>query len=271
MTIILFHGLGSSRKAIQYTYDETTGYVKNNFVKQLEKIDNVYIPEIPYANLYYYSEDIETSKKYEKIDKLDYDDLTLDKYITKLYKSIDKNKYTEPYILMASSHGIYYACEFAKQYKNKVKCIVSLDGSWVTNELNKKRLLNWKNKGKSIPKIPNQKTLDLILEKVKSEKNNGQYIQLIFDYVRGTHTKFVIKQDYEKIKLPFVTFRDYNSNPKNDKIMTDHNENVLQENKILSKYNNNIIYILLDASHIIWEKENYKNTILNTIRMIKNN
>jgi len=152
MTIILFHGLGSSKKQLNYIGD----YIKSDFVKQLEKIDKVYIPEIPYTNVYYYGEDKKMSKLYNPINKLNYDDLSLNKYITNLYKSLDKNKYPAPYIVIGSSHGIYHACEFARQFPKKVKYIVSLDGSWITNELNKKRLLNWKNKGKIIPKISNQ-------------------------------------------------------------------------------------------------------------------
>ena len=262
MTIILFHGLGSSKKQLNYINNK-----KSDFVKQLEKIDKVYIPEIPYTNVYYYGEDKKMGKLYKKIDKLNYDDLSLDKYITNLYKSLDNNKYPAPYIVMGSSHGIYHACEFARQFPNKVNYIVSLDGSWITNELNKKRLLNWKNKEKIIPKISNQKELDDIINKIKSEKNNTVYIKMIFDYVRGTHTKFVIKQKYEKLKTPFITFRDYNSDTKDDKEMIDHNNNVIQENNILSKYKNNIIYVLLDASHIIWSKDNYKKTIIDTIYM----
>ena len=36
MTIILFHGLGSSKKLMNYIYDNK--YIKNDFIKQLEKI-----------------------------------------------------------------------------------------------------------------------------------------------------------------------------------------------------------------------------------------
>ena len=267
MTIILFHGLGSSRKQLNYIGN----HVKSDFIKQLEKIDKVFIPEIPYTNVYYYGEDKKMSKLYNPIDKLKYDDLSLDKYITKLYNSLDKNKYPAPYIVMGSSHGIYHSYEFAKQFPNKVKYIVSLDGSWITNKLNKKRLLNWKKKGKIIPKISNQKILDEIINKIKSEKDNSKYISMIFDYVRAMHTKFVIKQDYENLKTPCITFRDYTSDTNNDNTIIEHNNNVIEENNILSNYINQIIYVLLDASHMIWSKDNYKKTIIDTIKMIKNN
>jgi len=267
MTIIFFHGLGSSKKQLNYAYKDNK-YIKSDFIKQLQKIDDVYIPTIPYTNVYYYGEHKQMSKLYEPLEYLDYNDLMLDKYITKLYKSLDKTNMKQPYILLASSHGIYYACEFFRQYKDKVKCIVSLDGSWITNKLNKKRLSNWKKKGKIIPKINNQKTLDDIMDKIKNEKDNSVYIQMIFDYVRGIHTKFAIKQNYEKLNVSFITFRDYESNPKDN--FNEHNINVLEENKILSKYSNHLIYIMLDASHAIWTNDNYKNTIIKTIKTLAN-
>ena len=103
MTIILFHGLGCSKKSINYFYNGKI-YNKNNFIKLLEKIDTVYIPEIPYTNVYYYSEYTIMKPMYKPINVLNYDDLLLDKYITNLYNSMDKKVYKAPYIVMGHSH-----------------------------------------------------------------------------------------------------------------------------------------------------------------------
>lgn len=91
---------------------------------------------------------------------------------------------------------------------------------------------------------------------------------MIESYIRGTHTKFCIKQNYEKMNIPFITFRDFNSDVKDDIIMKQFNDMVLQENNILSKYTNHIIYVLLDATHEIWLNDNYKNTIIQTLRLL---
>jgi predicted esterase len=267
MTIILFHGLGSSKKLLNYIYNGKK-YNKNDFIKLLKKIDTVYIPKIPYTDVYYYSEHALMKSMFKPIDSLNYDSLSLDKHVANLYDLMDKQKYKAPYIVMGHSHGIYYACEFAKQHEKEVKCIVSLDGSWITNELNKQRLMRWKDKGKIIPKINNQKTLDDIVDKIKNEKDNSKYISMIFDYVRGTHTKFCIKRNYEKLNIPFITFRDFNSDVKDDVIMKQHNNMTLQENNILSKYTNHIVYVLLDATHEIWLHDNYKNTIIQTLKTL---
>jgi len=54
---------------------------------------------------------------YKPITTIDYDNLSIDKYITNLYNTLDKKIYSPPYIVMGHSNGIYYACEFAKHYK----------------------------------------------------------------------------------------------------------------------------------------------------------
>lgn len=268
MTIIFFHGLGSSPKLVNYFYDSNNKkYNKNDFIKLLEKIDNVFIPEIPYTNIYYYSQYTIMKPMFHSVNKINIDDLSLDKFIKSLYKNIDKTKYKKPYTLIGHSHGIYYACEFAKQFKDSVKCIISLDGSWITNKLNKQRLKRWKEQNKLPFNISSQKTLDSIIDKIKNEKENEKYINMIFDFVRISHTKHCIKQNYEKLTLPFITFRDFNIDFENDTIAERHNTMVLDENKILNKNDNQIIYILLNATHELWLHNKYKNLIVKTIKL----
>uniref|UniRef100_A0A6C0EE40 Uncharacterized protein n=1 Tax=viral metagenome TaxID=1070528 RepID=A0A6C0EE40_9ZZZZ len=67
--------------------------------------------------------------------------------------------------------------------------------------------------------------------------NNDNYI---FSWIR------IIEKN-----IPFITFRDFNSNVNDDIIINQYNNSVLHENNILSKYNNHIIYILLDPTHEI--------------------
>jgi hypothetical protein len=269
MTIIFFHGLISSVKTYYNKY--------NYFIKQLEQIDVVFIPEITYNNILYYSKKKDSKLMYKPVNKLDYNDFFLDRYIKKLYNNMNKSIYKPPYIIMAHSHGIYYACEFARQYKKEIKYIISLDGSWISTKLNKQRLSNWANQGKIIKQIDNQKTLNTILDKIKNKKDNTKYIHMIFYYVRALHTKFCIKYNYEKINIPLITFRDFNldfkydmikRNDNNNKHQENNNNNALIENKILSKYKNHIIYILLDATHVVWAKDNYKDIIIKVLQFL---
>ena len=65
------------------------------------------------------------------------------------------------------------------------------------------------------------------------------FLTLIFFTVLVDNIHGQRLSNYEKIKIPFITFRDYNSDI-SDNINKEHNENVIQENEILSKYKNNI-------------------------------
>jgi hypothetical protein len=121
--------------------------------------------------------------------------------------------------------------------------------------------------GKIVTKIKNQEQLDDILHKIKTKKDNEKYINIIFDYVRWLHTKWCIKQDYKKLDTKFITFRDFNVNIQ-DNIDQEHNDMVREENKILKKCKNNMIYILLDATHMIWKYKHNKKLIIETLKLL---
>jgi methyltransferase-like protein len=50
--------------------------------------------------------------------------------------------------------------------------------------------------------------------------------------------------------------------------MKQYNNMVLQKNNISSKYTNYINYMLLDATPEIWLNDNYKDTIIQTLRLL---
>ncbi len=57
-------------------------------------------------------------------------------------------------------------------------------------------------------------------------------------------------------------------NDNNNKHQENNNNNALIENKILSKYKNHIIYILLDATHVVWANDNYKDIIIKVLQFL---
>jgi len=273
MTIIFFHGMGGSVKLSNYEYDGKK-YKKNNFIKQLQKIDKVIVANIPYTHIYYYGENKIFSKMYMPVNKLNIDDLYLDTYITKFHDLLNTKKYPSPYIVIGHSHGIYYAMEFSRQYHKKVKEIVSLDGSWITKELCENRLNNWKKKGKIVEKITSQKELDTLVELIKTTKDNTKYIQKIFDSVRYDHTLYFIKNNFpqlllKKYKIKYTVFRDFNGLPKDviNDVEQEFNLNAMKEDKILKKYKTYKIFWLLNAGHYVWFDKIYKKQIIDYLTL----
>jgi hypothetical protein len=255
MTIIFFPGIGASKKVVKYSY--------KNFYDKLNKIDKVYIADISYVNVHYYGY---SKKMYEPIKNLSIDDLDLFKITEKIYKQVKQYK---KFTLIASSHGIYFAFAFAYLYPKYVKNIISLDGSWITKELCKMRLDNWKKKGKIVKEIKTQKELDEIITNIKTQKDNNKYIQHIMDNVRLKHTKDSIKYNLAKIidKINYIVFRDFNSN-NDDEINKEHNMNAMKEHTLLLNKKNYHIHWCIDGTHMIWEKDNYKNLILGVIKSV---
>jgi len=263
MTIIFFSGLGVSTKMVNVEWINDK-YVKNNFINKLKKIDKVIIPDLQYKHvLYYQNPDTYNQKQFfTSINKLNMDDLSIEKTIQNF--KINKRK---KYIVIGHSDGIYFAMEFAKQYPNLVNEIISLDGSWITATLCKQRLINWKNKGKNVKLIKNQKQLNNIMDKIINE-NDTNSIRQIIDNKRYEHTKVCIKSKYQNIikKIKFTIFRDYNSKIKDDQDKQ-HNEYSLLENDILSKVSNKYqIFWQIDAGHGLWFNKKYKEQIVNYIK-----
>jgi hypothetical protein len=259
--IIFFPGLGASKKVVKYSYIDDK-FVKNNFVDKLNKIDKVHIADIPYVNVHYYGY---SKDMYEPINKLSLDDLDLFKITQKIYNQVKQYK---EFTLVASSHGIYFACAFAYNYPQYVKNIISLDGSWITKELCKMRLDNWKKKGKIVKEIKTQTELDDIINNIKTQKDNSKYIQMIMDFVRLKHTNDCIKYNFAKLidKINYIVFRDFNSNI-DDIINKEFNTNAMNEHNLLINKKKYHIYWLVDGTHMIWEKDYYKKFILDTIKI----
>ena len=262
MTIIFFPGLGASKKVVKYIHVNNKA-VKNNFIDKLNKIDKVYIADAPYVNVHYYSH---SKSMYEPINKLSIDDLDLFKITQKIYEQVKQYK---KFTLIASSHGIYFAFAFAYLYPKYVKNIISLDGSWITKELCKTRLDNWKKKGKIVKEIKTQKELDDIITNIKTQKDNEKYIQMIMSHVRLKHTQDCIEYNFAKLikKIDYYVFRDFNSNI-NDEIYKEFNTNAMNEHNLLINNKKYHIYWMIDGSHLIWEQENYKNLILSVVKNV---
>ena len=265
MTIIFFGGLVNSEKLMNVEYKDNK-YIKNNFIDKLSKITDVIIPDIKYKHVFHYrKDDIYGQKKYfDPIKDLTLDDLSIEKTIKNL--NFDKRK---KYILMGWSDGIYFTMEFARQYLKNVKEIISLDGSWLSVNLCKQRLINWKKKGKNVDLIKSQTKLDEIMKNI-IKNGDDKNIFKILDHKRYEHTLNCISKKYENIikDINFTIFRDYNSKIKDD-IDKQLNEYAILEDKILSKLSKKYkIFWQIDASHTLWSKEEYKKQILNYIKSI---
>lgn len=226
MPIIFFGGAGVSVKMMEVEFKDNK-YVKNDFISKLKKIDKVILPDLQYKHVYYYLGLCGQKKFYKPIKKITLDDM----FIEKTIKNFDFDK-KQKYFVIGHSDGIYYVMEFAKQYPELVKEIISLDGSWITTKLCKQRLINWKKRGKKVKLIKTQKELDNVMDKIIKNKDK-ETIMKILNHKRYEHTKVCIEKKYQNIikKIKFTIFRDYDSQNKDRQF----NEYALLEHKILSK------------------------------------
>lgn len=281
-TIILFHGIGGSSESFKYLLENDI-IKKYNLIEKLETIGIVYNKTIPYNNLIYYY-DKKYEKLYDKVDNLIYDDLFIDKYITKFYNEIDKTIYKPPYILVCHSFGILYGIEFAKQFTSKCLFIVSLDGTRFTKQnikihidkLKQKSIsretekrsgsgsLNVRSGSGCISNI-NEKKFNVLVNEITSY-NAPQNIQKILDFVLYINYKYAYKNNFEKLPIDMIIFRDIYANPITEKEIN-HNNLCNNELKKLKKINPNKItnINLPNASHFVWKIIKFRNLIVKKI------
>lgn len=260
--IILFHGLGTSKYDWKTYYNsDKKKFLNHNLLIELKKLGNVINDSVPYVNVYYYLRDENYREMYNPLNKLLLEDLDLPTYVKKYHKILIEKNIKPPYIIIAHSHGIYYAMEFVRQFKSECKFVVSLDGSWISRELCLKRKKDWKRKNKIPIPFKDQIELNHVVHQIKNNKNNQKYIDRVMNYVRYSHTLYCLKYNYQKLLIPLIIFRDID--------MTLDNTKSLLESEELEKINglNNLdIYYFIDASHRVWIEEKYKKQIVKVIK-----
>lgn len=229
-TLILFHDLNTSYKfwSKQYT-------TNCDLIEPIKLVGNVIAPTIPYANLsYYINKDF-----FDKPALLKTSDLTLDLYITKLRDDIT---YKPPFIIICNGHGIYYGLEFCKKFFKECKLLISLNGSWISNKNLSYSLDNWKND--KLLELNNQSVLNDVQNKIK----NGQHelIEQVFNYIKITHTKYALKNNFEVLKIPMILFRDIPSDNIIYKVFA------MQEYESLNKQSLFKQVTLSNATNFVW-------------------
>jgi pimeloyl-ACP methyl ester carboxylesterase len=274
MTFILFPGLGGSQHVWQNYYDDKINkLVKIDILSPLQKLGKVFVHSIPYSSVSYYDTKHHINKQlFKPFDgTLLLEDMQLDKYVKKLYDQLDKELYPPPYVPIGHSHGIYYAVEFARQYAKECRFVVSLDGSWLSKELLEKRLKNWRDKKKVVTVIENQEQLDDIVNKLKKERESNIYIEQIMNYIRYSHTMYAIQNNFEKLPVELLIFRDIFELPVTD-VDKEFNNNAVAESAILEKANSGMVKTIWmpNATHHIWFKEDYLRLVMENIKLWHN-
>lgn len=286
--IILFNGFGSSKIFWEYNFVGKAKLEKSNFLDQLKKIGDVFTFNSNFFNVNYYSipdnkkDKIMWRKIYEKyrphtsdidfkLEDLDYKNICTNVYDQVIAKFGKHRKL----IIIGHSYGCAIGLLFAKLYKEQCLLTVCID--------NPPYLLDFfhKHDDHKLKKIfdkhfKNNQDLNKILETIKDSLkdkiNVNKQIDLIYNLISYRSSTDRIKYYDDKLYVPTLFFRAFSSNPDN-KFKKEWNENSVKEKLNLEK-NNDLemfkYFIMLDAEHFIWKKQEYSDMIINEIKCMLN-
>ena len=237
---------------------------KNNFIKELKKLGDIYFYEPKYYNIDHY-----LPNKWFNNNDIDFtkDDLDIDYVCSEIYDNI--KDFDGKIVPIAHSMGSYFAYYFSNKYSSKILFSVIIDGMDIASLPGYTGLVNpekYKKELKKYTKYTNQNILDLIQKiKKKTKKSIGE-MKKVYEYYIGNYRNRLKKIIFKKPMLLF-----YNYEIENGKINKLANERLIKEIDFVRKNNQRNMYeqiIFFDKTHFPFHIEDSKNIILKNIKFM---
>jgi len=237
---------------------------KNNFIKELNKLGDVYFYEPKYYNIDHYKPD-----KWFNNNDIDFtkNDLDIDYVCSEIYDNI--KDFDGKIVPIAHSMGSYFAYYFSNKYSSKILFTVIIDGMGIANLPGYTGLVNpdkYKKELKKYTKYTNKNILELIQKIKKNQKKSIEEMKKVYDYHIGNYRNRLKKII---IKKPMLLF--YNYENENRKINKLANERQIKEIDFVRKRYPRNMYeqiIFFDKTHNLFWKEDAKNIILKNIKFM---
>jgi hypothetical protein len=279
--IILFNGYGSTSVRWQYKYIGENKLQKIDFLDKLQKIGDVYTFNLNFFNIKYYylppNDDKHNERKlfdkykmYSSDIDFNLEDLDFKNICKNVYNNVNK-KYgnKRKYIVLGHSSGADTALLFSKLYSDKILFCVTLDGMprllkyYETRGFDEfKKVYENINTNKKLHKI-----LKTIRESIKKDTNVNKEIYTIFELMAYRNYVDLKKYYDNKLYVPTIFFRSYITDPEHE-YQKNTNKYAVLEKEDLEKNNNSMhkYYVILNANHFMWIKQNDSDTIIDEIK-----
>ena len=269
LLFVFFPGNGVLKKGWDcIDYDENKNQIKkNNFIKEIKKLGEIYFYEPKYYNIDHYQN--KNGDKWYDNDDIEFNKNDLDiNYVCKeIYNEI-KN-FDGKIIPIAHSMGSYFVNYFSNKYSSKILFSVIIDGMHIASYPGYNGLVNekkYKKKLKKYKKYSNEDILNLIAEiKINKKKAINEMKKVYFYHIVNYRNRLQKK----KFKVPMLLF--YNYEIEKGKIYKLGNERQSNEIDFVRKNNSKNMYqqiIFSNKTHFPFLIEDSKNTIIKNIKLM---
>lgn len=270
--IILFNGFNTSKLFWDYAFEGKPILRKLDFLDNLKKIGKVYTFNQPFFNLNYYSTPNnkkdkilwgKISKNYKpntsninfKLEDLDYKNIC-EKVYNNVIEKYGKNK---KYIIIGHSYGVPIALLFSKLYKNDCILCCCIDNvpyvlSFYKKHMDSKSILQ-----KYTDNVELKKSIKIV--KTYNEEEIGDLFKLISYRLCEDRIKYYDK----KLYVPTIIFKRYVDNDNAHEIER-YKYNIKEQNLFKKDKNMKEYMFMKGAEHFIWNRQDYSDTIINTIK-----
>ena len=241
-------------------------FIRNNFIKEIKKLGDIYFYEPTYYNIYsYYEKDEKWWGKNPKID-FTLDDIDIELVCNKIYD--DVKHFNGKIILLGHSMGAYFVYYFAQKYSEKCLFGIIIDGMFFSNPAHlEESKEKYNNKIKKYLKYKNEDILKLLQDLKNSNKKSILKLINIYTYNILNYSNKI--RNIKKFNIPMLFFYNYYTDTKTKWMMKINQNNNYDINHI-RKYNHDINYKIItffDKSHFPHHIEESKNIIIENIKL----
>lgn len=275
LLFIMFPGNGVVKNGWDtINFNNKTGAIikRNNFIKEIKKLGEIYFYEPKYYNIYHYY----GNKWFDNDINFTKDDIDIEKICENIYD--DVKDFNGKIVLLGHSMGSYFVYYFSQKYASKCLFGIIIDGRLFFSPTGD-NFNNNKKYNNDIKKYT--KYTDKDIDNLRKEIHNGNkksINELINVYTNNILSYDKIIKNFKIFKTPIISFCNFeiimDETPKKlIKEFNYFNRERINENNYIRKYNKpsrfKIIYFV-NKTHFPHLVEESKNIILENIKLMIN-
>jgi hypothetical protein len=274
LLFIMFPGNGVTKNGWDtIDFNSKTGAIKrNNFIKEIKKLGEIYFYEPKYYNIYHYNGNDGYDKWYSKDINFTKDDIDIDNICENIYN--DVKDFNGKIVLLGHSMGSYFVYYFSQKYASKCLFGIIIDGMLFFSPPNFNNKKKFNNDIKKYTKYTDKDIDELRKEVLNSNKKSIDELGNVYFSNIVSYEKII--KNFKTFKTPIISFCNFeiiiDKTKKEDiNYYNKANRERINENNYMRKYNKSSKFKIIDfvnKTHFLHLVEESKDIILENIKLM---